>query len=126
MPPVRAQESASAAINHVGVLYGLLGVVFATEEQVQEGGSGSTEWDAMVRHLSEAAYQQAPADAWYLPDNAFHPLPQDDPKRRQPDLTKARSLLGWEPRVPLEEGIAATNEYFRAIDERPAIPVDML
>ena len=47
-----AQESAGAAINHVGVLYGLLGVVFATEEQVQEGGSGSTRgtrWCATCR-----------------------------------------------------------------------------
>ena len=40
----------------------------------KRGALGAREWDAMVRHLSEAAYQQAPADAWHLPDNAFHPL----------------------------------------------------
>ncbi len=45
----------------------------------------------------------------------FHPLPQDDPKQRQPDITKARSLLGWEPKVPLEEGLRRTIEYFRKI-----------
>jgi dTDP-glucose 4,6-dehydratase len=43
----------------------------------------------------------------------FRPLPQDDPKVRQPDITKARELLGWEPRVPRREGMARTLEYFR-------------
>jgi dTDP-glucose 4,6-dehydratase len=41
------------------------------------------------------------------------PLPEDDPKVRQPDITRARTLLGWEPRVPLEEGLGQTIEYFR-------------
>lgn len=40
-------------------------------------------------------------------------LPEDDPKRRRPDISKARSTLGWEPRVPLEEGLRKTWEYFR-------------
>ncbi|RKY18643.1 MAG: SDR family NAD-dependent epimerase/dehydratase [Planctomycetota bacterium] len=44
---------------------------------------------------------------------AFRPLPQDDPRRRRPDITKARRLIGWEPRTPLEEGLARTIEYFR-------------
>ena len=43
------------------------------------------------------------------------PLPQDDPKRRRPDITKARNLLGWEPKVPLEEGLKHTVEYFRPL-----------
>ena len=42
------------------------------------------------------------------------PLPTDDPKQRRPDITRARKLLGWEPRVALDEGIAATIAYFRA------------
>jgi len=41
------------------------------------------------------------------------PLPEDDPKRRRPDITKAKWILGWEPRVPLEEGLRKTWEYFR-------------
>jgi dTDP-glucose 4,6-dehydratase len=45
----------------------------------------------------------------------FQPLPQNDPKQRQPDITRARTLLGWEPRVPLEEGLRETISYFRAI-----------
>lgn len=44
---------------------------------------------------------------------AFRPLPQDDPRQRQPDISKARKLLGWEPKVPLAEGLFKTIEYFR-------------
>ncbi|MDD2709994.1 MAG: SDR family oxidoreductase [Verrucomicrobiae bacterium] len=40
------------------------------------------------------------------------PLPVDDPKQRRPDISKAKSLLGWEPKVPVEEGIRRTVEYF--------------
>lgn len=42
------------------------------------------------------------------------PLPPDDPTRRRPDITLARSLLDWEPRVPLQTGLAATLDYFRS------------
>jgi dTDP-glucose 4,6-dehydratase len=41
------------------------------------------------------------------------PLPADDPKKRKPDITRARTLLGWEPRVSLDEGLPRTIEYFR-------------
>jgi len=41
------------------------------------------------------------------------PLPVDDPRVRQPDITRARTLLGWEPKVPLDEGLAVTLQYFR-------------
>jgi len=44
---------------------------------------------------------------------AFKPLPQDDPKQRRPDITKARKLLGWEPQVNLAQGLVRTIEYFR-------------
>jgi dTDP-glucose 4,6-dehydratase len=43
------------------------------------------------------------------------PLPQDDPKRRRPDITKAKQVLGWEPRVPLEDGLKETVSYFRSL-----------
>jgi dTDP-glucose 4,6-dehydratase len=43
----------------------------------------------------------------------FKPLPQDDPKQRKPDITRAKKLLKWEPRVPLSEGLVKTIEYFR-------------
>lgn len=44
----------------------------------------------------------------------YRPLPEDDPKVRQPDITRARTILGWEPKVPFEEGIRITLEHFRA------------
>jgi len=43
----------------------------------------------------------------------YKPLPQDDPQVRQPDIGRARRLLGWEPEVPLEEGLSRTIAYFR-------------
>jgi dTDP-glucose 4,6-dehydratase len=42
-----------------------------------------------------------------------HPLPVDDPKVRQPDITRARTRLGWQPQVPLEEGLGLTMRYFQ-------------
>jgi dTDP-glucose 4,6-dehydratase len=44
----------------------------------------------------------------------YKPLPQDDPKQRKPDITLARTKLGWEPKVPLEQGLVTTLEYFRS------------
>lgn len=46
---------------------------------------------------------------------AFNPLPEDDPKVRQPDITRARSMLGWEPKVELREGVQRTIDYFRGV-----------
>jgi UDP-glucuronate decarboxylase len=45
----------------------------------------------------------------------FKPLPQDDPTQRQPDITLAKHTLGWEPRVPLQEGLERTVAYFRTL-----------
>lgn len=47
----------------------------------------------------------------------YHPLPVDDPKTRQPDISRARTLLKWEPEVPLEEGLRLTIDYFRNLLE---------
>ena len=44
----------------------------------------------------------------------YLPLPQDDPVRRQPDITRAKEVLGWEPTIPLAEGLQRTIEYFRS------------
>ena len=43
------------------------------------------------------------------------PLPADDPKQRKPDITKAKSVLGWEPKVQLEDGLKETIAYFRKL-----------
>jgi dTDP-glucose 4,6-dehydratase len=45
----------------------------------------------------------------------FEPLPEDDPQKRRPDITKAKRLLGWEPKVNLEAGLRETIEYFKAL-----------
>lgn len=55
----------------------------------------------------------------------YEPLPADDPTRRQPDITLAKSKLGWEPKIPLREGLKKTIEWFRKIDishYRPPTP----
>jgi dTDP-glucose 4,6-dehydratase len=44
----------------------------------------------------------------------FKPLPQDDPKQRRPDITKAKRLLGWKPKVALADGLKTTIQYFRS------------
>ena len=49
----------------------------------------------------------------------YRPLPEDDPKVRRPDITRARTLLGWEPKVPLDQGLMKTLEYFKT-KVRPA------
>ena len=43
----------------------------------------------------------------------FHPLPADDPRQRQPDISLAKARLGWEPKVCLEDGLKRTVSYFR-------------
>ena len=43
----------------------------------------------------------------------YRPLPVDDPRQRRPDITRARTILGWEPKVPLEEGLLKTIAYFK-------------
>lgn len=50
------------------------------------------------------------------------PLPVDDPRQRQPDITLARELLGWQPTVPLEQGLTRTIDYFRTLEPVPSQP----
>jgi len=46
-------------------------------------------------------------------------LPEDDPKVRQPDITRARTMLGWEPKVDVREGVRRTIEFFRTLVGSP-------
>ncbi len=62
------------------------------------------EFAETILHLTDSASELS-----------FHPLPEDDPKVRQPDISKAREILGWQPEVPLEEGLRRTIEYFREV-----------
>jgi dTDP-glucose 4,6-dehydratase len=51
-------------------------------------------------------------------DIVFRPLPQDDPKQRKPDITRAREILGWEPKVHRRDGLKRTLEYFQGTSNR--------
>lgn len=65
-----------------------------------------------IKELAEETLRQIPECKGKL---VYRPLPQDDPKRRKPDITLAKELLNWEPKVPLQEGLAKTIEYFSGI-----------
>ncbi len=54
----------------------------------------------------------------------FEPLPQDDPKQRRPDISKAREILGWEPKISRAEGLKITYEYFKNLPEKELKPKD--
>jgi UDP-glucuronate decarboxylase len=62
-----------------------------------------------VKELADLVLQQIPSSAGV----EYFPLPQDDPVRRQPDISKARQVLGWEPVITLEEGLPRTIAYFK-------------
>jgi UDP-glucuronate decarboxylase len=63
-----------------------------------------------VKELAERVIQTTGSSSKIV----AQPLPQDDPRKRKPDITLAKKYLGWEPRVPLEEGLRKTIEYFKA------------
>lgn len=65
-----------------------------------------------VRQLAEEVLRQIPESRSAL---AARPLPGDDPKRRKPDVSWAKACLGWEPRIPLRDGLAKTIAYFRGL-----------
>ena len=64
-----------------------------------------------IKELAEETLRQIPESRSRI---VARPLPADDPKRRKPDISLAKELLGWEPEVPLAEGLAKTIAYFRA------------
>lgn len=63
-----------------------------------------------IRQLAEKTLELLPESTSKL---VFKPLPGDDPKKRKPDITLAKELLNWEPKVPLQEGLVKTIAYFR-------------
>ena len=64
-----------------------------------------------IREFAEAILDLTHASSNLI----YQPLPEDDPRQRQPDITKARQLLGWEPKVELRDGLERTIAYFRSI-----------
>ena len=64
-----------------------------------------------IRELAEKVVEMVGADA----ELVFRDLPVNDPMQRKPDITKAQSILGWEPTISLEQGLAKTIDYFRGV-----------
>jgi dTDP-glucose 4,6-dehydratase len=71
---------------------------------------GNPDTERTILQLAELAVELTGSSS----EIVFEPLPVDDPTQRQPDITRARELLGWEPRVGLREGLEQTAAYFRA------------
>ena len=67
--------------------------------------------EVTVLELAQTIVRLAGSDSKII----FRDLPVDDPKQRRPDITRARSLLNWEPKVGLEDGLSRTLEYFRSV-----------
>lgn len=63
--------------------------------------------------------QQVIASCQSCSSISFEPLPQDDPLQRRPDITKARRLFGWEPKISLQKGLLETIPYFRSLRDLP-------
>ena len=62
-----------------------------------------------IKQMAELIIQMTGSQSQII----YKPLPTDDPKVRQPDITRARTLLGWEPKVPLDQGLGRTIDYFK-------------
>ena len=67
-----------------------------------------------IKQLAEKTLEMMPESKSKL---IYKPLPSDDPKKRKPDITLAKELLGWEPKIPLSEGLAKTIAYFRTLNQ---------
>ena len=70
---------------------------------------GNPDTEQTILQLAELAIEITGSSSAIV----FEPLPVDDPTQRQPDITKARELLGWEPTVGLRDGLERTAAYFR-------------
>jgi UDP-glucuronate decarboxylase len=64
-----------------------------------------------IKELAETILKLIPESPGKL---VFKPLPKDDPQRRKPDISMAKEILGWEPKIPLEEGLKSAIDYFRS------------
>ena len=72
----------------------------AKEEVVNVGNSQEVTILELAKRIKEATKCKSPV--------TFHPLPKDDPKRRCPNIDKAKKLLGWKPKIRLQQGLART------------------
>ena len=87
------------------------GIVRLLESDVAEPVNIGNPSEMTIREFAEAVLRATDSGSTL----SFEPLPEDDPKVRQPDITRARTLLGWEPTVELTEGLQDTVAYFRTV-----------
>ena len=93
------------------LITGLIRLMEAPNDFIGPVNIGS-EGEFTIRQLAELTIELCGSRSKII----SRPLPQDDPKQRRPDISLAKSRLGWEPTVPLREGLARTIEWFRSID----------
>ena len=86
------------------------GIIALAESDVNEPVNLGNPAEMTIREIADAIISATGSRSRAVP----MPLPTDDPKVRQPDITRARTLLGWEPSVSLAEGLGVTIDYFRA------------
>ncbi|MGE0501543.1 MAG: UDP-glucuronic acid decarboxylase family protein [Rhizobiaceae bacterium] len=85
--------------------------LMATDEAVTGPINLGNPNEMTIRELAERAVAMTGSSS----SVAYLPLPGDDPKQRQPDITRARTILAWEPKIDLEEGLSRTIDYFRTL-----------
>jgi UDP-glucuronate decarboxylase len=89
---------------------GLIGLMETPDEVTGPVNLGNPN-EFSIRQLAETVIELTGSSSKLV----TRPLPEDDPKQRQPDITKARALLGWQPRVELREGLTKTIRYFESV-----------
>ena len=85
------------------------GIIRLMESDINEPVNIGNPHELTIKQIAETIIRMTGSTSQLV----YRPLPEDDPKVRRPDITKARTLLGWEPKVALEDGLTKTIEYFR-------------
>lgn len=87
------------------------GILSLLKSSLQEPCNIGNPHEMTIKQFAEAIIKATGSKS----EIVFKELPVDDPKQRQPDITRARTKLGWEPKVTLEEGIGKTIDYFKGV-----------
>ena len=85
------------------------GIIRLMQSNVNEPVNIGNPHEMTIKEIAETIIRMTGSSSKLV----YRELPTDDPKQRQPDITRARTLLGWEPKVHLEEGLSKTIDYFR-------------
>ena len=107
--PVYGDGSQTRSFQYIDDLIRGLVAMMATDHEVTGPINLGNPGEFTIAELAAMVLAQTGSDSGI----EYFPLPQDDPIRRQPDITRAKETLGWEPTVPLADGLARTIEYFR-------------